>query len=528
MLVLASLLIQDLSLIFQNMNRYFNTSGPNRPWEHYTLMRPDLIEIGEDLVRRERYFTIWAPRQTGKSTYFQLLAEVLKKKGYRIIHFNAENYLDATKLSLLEEVSDYFAEVSNQRSRVTTFKSLSDFVKKIKTIKVVMIIDEIEGLNPKLFGQFLHTIRNLYHSRKEHCLKSVILLGVNNIVGVVEDNASPFNIADNINIPFFTKKETFELLEQHEQETGQLFDTKVKEKISEITANQPGLVNGFAAELVSRHKGKSLINFQDYTQVEDWYLREAMDKNVTNIVSKAKKYRSFIERLLFLGEKVAFFVDRPAIKALFTNGVIDRDSENNVKFKVPLYKKRLYYTFYPYLNGENLRIRQELWAPDYFKQDGRLNFDKLIDNYKEYVNRRGFRYFREKDPTDPNRKKYLSLKEAALVYSFESYIQAFLQEAGGRSYLEPHAGLGQMDLFIFLKDQVYIIEFKIYGGPKKFMNGKKQLAYYCRKEGLQKGVYLVFVANHIRLPKVIVESIEMVNGVEVTTYLVEYDEEKDF
>ena len=510
------------------MNRYFNTSGPNRPFEHYTLMRPDLMAIGEDLVRHERYFTIWAPRQTGKSTYFRLLAKVLEKKGYKVIHFNTENYLDATKLSLLEEVKDYFSEVSSQKGEVVTFKGLSDFIRKIKTPKIVMIIDEIEGLNPKLFGQFLHTIRNLYHFRREHCLKSVILVGVSNIMGVIEDNASPFNITDNINIPFFTKEETFELLGQHEEETGQLFDTKVKEKISEITANQPGLVNAFGAELVKRYNQKDTITFEDYIQVEDWFVRKAMDKNIGNIINKAKEHRPFVEKLLFLEFKIPFVIHRPEIKVLFTNGLIDDDEKGNVVFKVPLYKKCLHHAFYPYLNGETNRIRQELWIPDYFNPDGHLNFDKLIDNYKEYVNRRGFRYFREKDPTDPNKKRYLSLKEAALVYSFEAYIQAFLQEAGGRSYLEPHAGLGQMDLFIFLKDQVYIIEFKIYGGPKKFVNGKKQLAYYCRKEGLQKGVYLVFVANHIRLPKLIVESVELVNEIEITTYLIEYDEEKDF
>lgn len=189
----------------------------------------------------------------------------------------------------------------------------------------------------------------------------------------------------------------------------------------------------------------------------------------------------------------------------------------------------MHHAFYPYLNGEKNRIRQELWIPDYFEADGKLNFRKLIDNYKSYVNRRGFRYFREKDPTDPKRKRYLSLKEAALVYSFEAYIQAFLQEVGGRSYLEPHAGLGRIDLFLFVKDRVYVLEFKIYGGPSKFEKGKRQLAYYCRKEGLKEGVYVVFVPNHIRLPKAIQEaSGEMMDGIAVTTYLIQYDEEKDF
>ncbi len=62
----------------------------------------------------------------------------------------------------------------------------------------------------------------------------------------MSDNASPFNVADNLNVPYFTDDEVLELLAQHETETGQIFDEKVKQKISQITANQPGLVNGFA------------------------------------------------------------------------------------------------------------------------------------------------------------------------------------------------------------------------------------------------------------------------------------------
>jgi hypothetical protein len=38
---------------------------------------------------------------------------------------------------------------------------------------------------------------------------------------VVQDNASSFNIADNLSVPYFTKEETVALLELHEHETGQ-------------------------------------------------------------------------------------------------------------------------------------------------------------------------------------------------------------------------------------------------------------------------------------------------------------------
>jgi hypothetical protein len=40
--------------VIKKARYYFNTSGPNRPLEHYTLKREKLIEKGIDLVEKER------------------------------------------------------------------------------------------------------------------------------------------------------------------------------------------------------------------------------------------------------------------------------------------------------------------------------------------------------------------------------------------------------------------------------------------------------------------------------------------
>ena len=504
--------------------RYFNTSGPNIVERHYTLMREKLVKKGLELVYDLRYFTIWAPRQTGKSTYFLLLKKRLENEGYKVIHMNVENYLGASLQNLLKYINWNFAEIGIPLPKLKSFADFTNAVGDIKDFKLVLIVDEVEGLNPALFNQFLHSIRNLYHFRERHCLKSVMLVGVSNMVGVVEENASPFNIADNINVPYFSTEETLELLGQHEKETGQLFAPGVKEKISEITGNQPGLVNGFGKQLQERCKGKAVIEYEDYLKVEDWYIRKAIDKNISNIVSKAKKYRTFIEELLFKEDDVEFNIDRENIKFLYVNGVIDEDENGNVYFNVPLYRKRLYKAFYPNFNGEQRLIFQEFWIKEYYREDGSLNYDKIIADYKEYVQRRSFKPFREKDENG----NFLSIKEAAMVYSFETYIQAFLKEAQGKSYLESHTGLGRTDLLINARGKEDVIEFKVYYRPGKFIKGKEQLAYYCKKIGLDIGYYLVFVPNTARLSEIIKEDVETIDGVTIKTFLVFYDEEKDF
>ena len=503
--------------------RYFNTSGPNIVAEHYTLMRPQLIAEGLDKIHKSRYFTIWAPRQTGKSTYFRLLADKLETEGYKVAYINFENYKEATLASFLYHL------VVNLRAFWQidySGNNLQDIFTKISEIqdkKLVLIIDEVEGINPDFFGQFLHSIRNAYHSRSTHALKSVILVGVSNIVGVVQDNASPFNIADNLNVPYFTNEETLELMGQHETETGQLFDPSVKTKISETTANQPGLVNGFARQLVDNHPNKPLITYGDYIKLENWYLTEAIDKNISNIVNKAQKNRKFVERLLFTEEKIPFQIHRDVIKELYVNGIISRDEDGFVIFRVPLYRKCLYSAFYPYMNGEGNRIRGYTDIDTFLLPDGRLDMNKIITNYKEYADRKGFRFFREKNPDGT----YVSLKEAALMYSFDTYINALMILVGGKTYLEPSVALGRSDMIINVKGYEYVVETKVYSDTVQFAEGKTQLAYYIKKLNLTTGIYLVFVRSTITNPK-IVESIETIEGIEIKTHIVRYDLKTDF
>ena len=504
--------------------REFNTSGPNIPKWHYTLQRENLIKKGIELVRKERYFTIWAPRQTGKSTYFRQLSKELEKIGYKPVYISVEGFND---FSAKDTFDTLCRGIKNQQQIEWDITSIKDFEKTVSNCtdkKIVIIIDEIEGLNPKIFGQFLHTIRNLYHSRHHHCLKSVILVGVTNIVGVISDNASPFNIADNLEVPYFTTEETFELLHQHETETGQLFEEKVKQKISEITANQPGLVNGFAKKLVEDNPDKPVINYNDYLEAEHWYLYITIDKNIANILNKAKQYKPFVEQLLFIEKKIPFDIDREPIKVLHTNGLIKEDKDRNVEFWVPLYRKRLYKVFYPYSNGEVERIAETMLASAFLTKEGKINFTLLVNKYKEHIKLRSFRPFREKDENG----NYKSIKEAAMIYSFETFITIFLQEIDGKSYREAYASLGNTDLIINAKGYEYLIETKRFYSNTEFRKGKNQLAYYCNSLGLTEGVYLVFLKSGLHYSADIKEQSENINNIHIQTFLIPYDEEKDF
>ena len=236
------------------------------------------------------------------------------------------------------------------------------------------------------------------------------------------------------------------------------------------------------------------------------------------MINKAKKHQKFLEELLFLDRKVRFDIDVEDTCFFYINGLIKKDGDGNITFWVPLYKKRLQKYFYPHMNGESQRIQADIWLDNYLGTDGKLNMDKIIREYQTYAQRRGFRYFIEND--DDGKPK--GLREAALMYSFETYIQSFLEVFKGKSYLEPHVALGRSDLIINILNNEWVIESKIYHNITQFEDGKIQLAYYIKSLGLNKGVYLVFLNNEVTNPHVL-EGEDTIDGVDLTTYIVRYD-----
>jgi hypothetical protein len=160
---------------------------------------------------------------------------------------------------------------------------------------------------------------------------------------------------------------------------------------------------------------------------------------------------------------------------------------------------------------------------EFYTEEGVFDINKVIEKYKIYALRRRFRYFREKK----EKGRYITLKEATLVYSFETFLNAFLMIVEGKSYLEAHTGLGRTDLLINVDNQEFVIEAKVFSNITQFKKGKKQLAWYAKNLNLSTAIYLVFVESEVKHPHV-KEVTEMVDGVEIKTHLIAYNLEQDF
>ena len=74
-----------------------------------------------------------------------------------------------------------------------------------------------------------------------------------------------------------------------------------------------------------------------------------------------------------------------------------------------------------------------------------------------------------------------------------------------------------MDLVIFHNAQKYIVETKIWEGPRSYQAGKRQLAAYLQLEGAVEGYYVVF--DHRQQPEAQTET-ETIEGVKIRSYVI--------
>jgi len=474
--------------------RTFCTEGPVDPKLYYYVPRTALIAEGLKKVEQWRYFTIFAPRQSGKTTYFQFLIEAIKreKPDWLPVWVSFEAYGDIELSYFLSSLRDRILRGTElPEETVLDFYNMDDIALKLREVarfqkkEWVIIVDEIEGLkNLKVLNGFLHLIRSIYHEKQAIGLRSVILTGVSNITGIIQDTASPFNIADQIQVPYFTREEVYDLLAQYERETGQLFEHPVKEGIYEQTLGQPGLVNALARDLVEKKcPNGEVVGMDAFYLTVDHFTRVYIDKNISNIVSKAKQHTEIMKEILF-GKEVPFNNYDETIKFLYVNGVID-DCDGACCIPIPLYKKALYTCFKPLFNGEKEHFKSPIETyKKYVDERGLLDVTKLLWRYIAYVKNRGNIIFSQGKAS-----------EGVYHYNIDAFFSTYAEFADAKCFVETPVGGGRVDLLLLQAGKTDIIEIKRYDADQ-YEKSQGQLKAYLERSGLSEGHLVMFSEYH--------------------------------
>ena len=521
--------------------RTFGTYGPVNREEHYVVSRTEELADFIKRVKLGRYIVIFAPRQTGKTTFFQWALESLASdvtEAYFPIELNFEVYEDYPAsdfyASLYKRIYEEIARVFQDRGTVPS-KDLSQFLENTKVTdhiamleffqqfgaflgdeKLVLIIDEFDGIPRDAVNGFLHALRNIYVQRSmRECPYSVGIVGVKNITQLnLNRSISPFNIQDEFELPNFTLEQVQELLGQYTNEVGQAFAPEVVENIHRQTAGHPFLVNRFAkilTEEMNIPKSESIqtVHFAAaHTQI-----LEETNANINHLLTNIRRnprFESILMRIASYETGIRFNPDDEIISELATYGVITKGADRMCEILNPIYQQRIIQAFKPLVNGLEDKYFPEdthQGLVDYLTPTGQIKMGLLLDNFRDFIARAGFRILLV--PNTP--------KEFVGQYLLYAYLDQFVQLVHGHIYLKGQTGRGRIDLAIFYNAQKYIVETKIWEGPRRYEAGKAQLAAYLKLEGVSEGYYVVF--DHRAEPEPRVET-ETIDGLTIRSYVI--------
>ena len=372
--------------------RRFGTQGPVNPQDHYVVARTEEIADFIKRVEEGKYIVLFAPRQTGKTTFFQAAVEALvadamtipetdvanQEIAYFPIQLNFDIYknLDLSRFygHLYQQIHEEIETVFEKRSRplsealrqflenthLTDHLSMLSFFKGFARFlgnqRVVLVIDEFDGIPQVAVSDFLHTLRHIYIDGKPRCPHSVGIVGVKSIAQLNYDRSiSPFNIQDEFQLPNFTLEQMQELLGQYTYEVGQIFVPAVIEAIHKQTAGQPVLVNRFAQILteeldIPKSEPITMVHFSEaHTQL--LHDRNTNIEHLTTNIRRNPRFESVLMRIMERDEGVDFNMDDDIINELATYGVIKKSTDGMCEILNPIYLYRIMRTFKPIVNG---------------------------------------------------------------------------------------------------------------------------------------------------------------------------------
>ncbi len=499
--------------------RKFHSYGPVDSEEHFCVPRKELVDscTGHIIGNPEKgghYFTIWAPRQTGKTWLMRQVVRKVDKqypeqfavfcfsfgvlRGIRLDIPEKSDELPGAFAGLLQEKLPGNPEIRTWRD----FRKVFSRKNGLWDGPLLLFIDEVDTLAPEFLDILTGQFRELYLDRENNFLHGLALIGVRAVLGVESLRGSPFNIQRSLHVPNLTKTEVKDMFRQYREESGQQVEDAVIEKLYESTKGQPGLVGWFGELLTEKFNPGTDRSIGTDTWQEVYRRAGSTEWNntVLNLVKKAKeKYYHEISGL-FARSDIPFTMDADWCAFAYLNGIIDyasvEDSAGLIKevcrFSSPFIQHRIYNTLSLDYSGGSMAVPalEPLDDLSDVLEQEELNLPALIRRYRDYLKRlkaKGLNPWK-----DQPRRADLHLTEAAGHF----HLYAWLREA-----LESHCsispefptGNGKVDLHIRCAEKSGIIEVKSFKNMSGLEIAVTQTARYAKQMNLKTVTLAVFV-----------------------------------
>lgn len=491
------------------MPRFFNTTGPCDPARHYYLPATARLPDLQRFIRREQYFVLHAPRQTGKTTAMRDFAAQLRGQGVAACWVTLERAqgiedLERAEPLWLQGLHDGAMRALSDEWRApdpapfltgTVGARLSDYVSAWAaslSVPLVLLLDEADVVTGAALVSLLRQLRAGFMDRGVGRFPtSVALIGMRDLRdylvqskdGGAVNPGSPFNVkATSVTLRNFDAQEVAALLAQHTAETGQPFEPDAVEEIARVTGGQPFLVNALADLCVS---DLAPDRAQPVTRAHADAARERLIlSRTTHLDSLAERLKeprvARIVQAVVLGDAPYDIVyDSDDFQYVVDLGLIRRGPDGAEPAN-PLYREVL---------ARQLSYNVQATVPKpswpWATPDGRLDFPALLNAFRQWW----------RQNADVAGKPLPEYPEAVPHLALCAFLQRVVN-GGGRVHREFAAGRGAMDLLIEYGSDRFAVEIKRIRTRDALESvvdtGVAQLGRYLDTVGLDHGWLVVF------------------------------------
>jgi hypothetical protein len=497
--------------------RRFHSYGPVDIDENYYVPREELVEkaytqlIGYNPQKSGHYFTVWAPRQTGKTWIMQQILMRLKKDPrFHVLKINLEDQKDKEKASEIlqsiagkigEGLNQSFTNIDNQEKFMGIFK------KELLDRPLILILDEFDAILEKGINAVVGAFRNIYIQRRDesdkttgqktYLLHGVSLIGVRSVLGIDNEKGSPFNVQRSVHIPNLTFAEVEAMFKWYEKESGQKVEEAVVRTLYEETLGQPGLIGWFGELLTEtyNHDLKKPITMYNFEEAYAAATHILPNNNILNIISKVQKkpYDGKVIELFQTTEKITFNFDNKELNYLYMNGVIDQEKVGHklyyVRFSCPFVQKRIFNYFSRQIFSHLGQLIHPLDAMKDAINEETLHIPNIIKRYQDYLKKNREIFFKNV----PRRKDDMRIYEAIYHFNLFRYLYDLLRGMEIEVIPQFPTGNGKIDLILKYREKIYALELKSFKNMYTFEKGIDQAAEYGRQMRLKEIFLLVFV-----------------------------------
>ena len=490
-----------------------------------------LTEIKE-MVDAGEYFCINRGRQYGKTTTLEALVHTLSDD-YIVISLdfqglgNSVFQNEGTFTQGLARLFIYAYEFANAhvpQNYVDAFREING--KKAEEVRmddifyffirwcreaekrIVLMIDEVDSAtNNQVFLDFLAQLRNGYLKRRTiPAFHSVILAGVTDVKNLKRklrpDEAhkenSPWNIASEFTVDMSLSEPGIrDMLEEYEGDHHTGMDTALlANRLRAYTSGYPYLVSRLCQLMdgaVSKAMGPSAAWTEEgLDEAIKIMLADGDDTLFGSLMGKLNSFpqlKTQLRGILMRGDVIPWQPYDPEQAQLRMYGFI-KNEHNTVAIANRIFEMLLYHYFLGE-SGKNEAFRSDALVNRsiFINDDHTLNMPLILEHFVE-THRRIHGDSEDRFLEEEGRERFLT------------YLAPIINGVGTYSIEEQTRDRLRMDVVIHYLGRRYVVELKIWRGPRYHENGEKQILEYLDYFGLTTGYMVSFNFNQNKEPGV--------------------------